>query len=69
MSKIIIFNKENILIAKLEGKIEDKEKLKVAKFKEYRLIKSNTIQKLLRKIEKVVKYHKKKESKNYEDDK
>ena len=60
MSKIIIFNKENILIAELEGKIEEKDEMKVAKFKEYKLIKSNTIQKLLRKMEKVIKYHKRK---------
>ncbi len=61
MSKIIIFNNKDILIATLDGKIEEKDKLKIAKFKEYKLIQSDTIQKLLRKIEKVIKYHKRRE--------
>jgi len=60
MSKIIIFNNKDILIANLDGKIEEKDKLKIVKFKEYKLIQSDTIQKLLRKIEKVAKYHKRK---------
>ena len=58
MSKIIIFNDKDILIAELEGKVEDENKMKIAKFKEYKLLKSNTVQKLLKKIEKAIKYHK-----------
>lgn len=57
MSKIIIFNNKDILIAKLEGKIEEENKIKIAKFKDYKLLKSNTVQNLLRKIEKAIKYH------------
>ena len=58
MSKIIIFNKKDILIADLEGKIENDNKMKIAKFKEYKLLKSNTAQKLIRKLERAIKYHK-----------
>lgn len=58
MSKIIIFNNKDILIADLEGKIEEENKMKVAKFKDYKLLQSATVQKLLKKIEKVIKYHK-----------
>lgn len=58
MSKIIIFNNKDILVAELEGKIEEENKVKIAKFKDYRLLKSNTVQKLLRKIEKAIQYHK-----------
>lgn len=57
MSKIIIFNNKDILIANLEGKIEEENKVKIAKFKDYKLFKSNTVQKLLKKIEKAIKYH------------
>lgn len=57
MSKIIIFNKKDILIADLEGNIENDNKMKIAKFKEYKLLKSNTAQKLLRKLERAIKYH------------
>lgn len=58
MIKIIIFNDKDILIAELEGKVKDENKMKIAKFKEYKLLKSNTVEKLLKKMEKAIKYHK-----------
>ena len=61
MSKIIIYNKDNILITKLEGKIEKDKDYRVVRFKDFKLLQSISIQKQLRKIEKVEKYHKSKE--------
>ena len=63
MSKIIIYNKDNILITKLEGKIEKDKDYRVVRFKDFKLLQSISIQKQLRKIEKVEKYHKSKEKK------
>lgn len=60
MTKIIIYDKKNILIAKLEGKVEKERDLKVAKFKDYSLVKSQTIKKHIKRIEAVLKYEKKK---------
>ena len=74
MNKVIIFNDEDFLIGELEGKIEttstwfDKENkttkvfpdipLRTAHFRQYKLIKSKTIRKELKKIERAIKYHK-----------
>lgn len=73
MSKIIIYDNKNILIANLdriETKREQIEKLLInspetiiekeyaAIFKEYKIIQSVSLKKQLRKIEKIFKYHK-----------
>lgn len=73
MSKIIIYDNKNILIANLdrtETKRERIEKLLInspetiiekeyaAIFKEYKIIQSVSLKKQLRKIEKIFKYHK-----------
>lgn len=59
MSKIIIYNKDNILVAELEGKIEKDKEYRVVRFKDFKLLQSISIQKQLRKIERNLKYHKK----------
>lgn len=56
MSKIIIWNKDNFLIADLDGKIEKLDNYRIAKFKEFKLMKSQSIKKQIRKIEAVIKY-------------
>lgn len=56
MPKIIIWNDRDFLIADLEGKTEKSGDFKIAKFKEYKLIKSQTINKQLKRIEAVLKY-------------
>lgn len=56
MPKIIIWDKDNFLLAELEGKTETLGQYKIAKFKNYKLIKSQTIRKQLKKIEAVIKY-------------
>ena len=61
MPKIIIYDRKNILIAELEGKVEKEKDLKVAKFKNYNLVKSQTIKKHIKRIEAVIKYERKKE--------
>lgn len=61
MPKIIIYDKKNILIADLEGKIQKNGQLREAKFKDYKLIKSQTIKKHIKRIEAVLKYEKRKE--------
>lgn len=61
MPKIIIYDRKNILIADLEGKVAKEGDLKVAKFKKYRLVKSQTIKKHIKRIEAVLKYERKKE--------
>lgn len=71
MSKIIIYDNKNILIAELEGKIEQetigeiitqKQYIRqvryTANFREYKLISSFSLQKQLKKIEKIFKFHK-----------
>ena len=69
MAKIIIWDKKNILIAELEGKVESEKNIKIAKFKKYSLIESQTIKKHIKRIEAVLKYGKNKEKneeKNWE---
>ena len=61
MPKIIVYDKKNILIAELEGKIQRSGQVKVANFKNYTLIESHTIRKHLKRIEAVMKYERKKE--------
>lgn len=61
MPKIIIYDKKNILIAELEGKIETNGEVKRANFKNFNLVKSQTIRKHIKRIEAVIKYEKKKE--------
>lgn len=56
MSKIIIWNKDNFLIADLEGKIQKVNQHRIVKFKEFKLMKSQSIKKQIRKIEAVIKY-------------
>ena len=56
MSKIIIWNKDNFLIAELDGKIQKEHNFRVVKFKEFKLMKSQSIKKQIRKIEAVIKY-------------
>lgn len=56
MPKIIIWDKDNFVIADLEGKTEDLGQYKIAKFKNYKLMKSQTIRKQIKKIEAVIKY-------------
>lgn len=69
MSKIIIYDNKNILVADLDrtevkqdvnGTIRKKEH--VAIFKDYRIIKSISLKKQLKKIEKIFKYHKEKKN-------
>lgn len=61
MPKIIIYDRKNILIAELESKVAKEGDIKVAKFKNYRLVKSQTIKKHIKRIEAVLKYERKKE--------
>lgn len=73
MSKIIIYDNKNILIADLERTETKRERIEkllqnnpstafeteyVAFFKEYKIIHSFSLKKQLRKIEKIFKYHK-----------
>ena len=69
MSKIIIYDNKNILIAELQGKVERETSLElaskclekntyIARFSEYKLISSISLKKQLRKIENIFKYHK-----------
>ena len=73
MSKIIIYDNKNILIADLEGTETKKEPIDkllqnkpaiafeteyAAIFKDYKIIHSFSLKKQLRKIEKIFKYHK-----------
>lgn len=60
MPKIIIYDRKNILIAELEGKIETNGDMKRAYFKNFRLVKSLTIMKHIKRIEAVLKYEKRK---------
>lgn len=73
MSKIIIYDNKNILIAELEGKIEQeiigeiitqKQYIRqvryTANFREYKIISSFSLQKQLKKIENIFKYHRRK---------
>ena len=61
MSKIIIYDNKNFLIAELNGKVDkEKESTYIAKFSKYRLIHSISLKKQLRKIEKIFRYHKEK---------
>lgn len=74
MSKIIIYDDKNFLIAELDGKVEkevisDKKKFNyiiknkyIATFSSYKLIHSYTLRKQLKKIEKIFKFHKEKKS-------
>ncbi len=61
MPKIIIWDKDNFVIADLEGKTENSGQYKIAKFKNYKLMKSQTIRKQIKKIEAVIKYSNMKE--------
>lgn len=56
MPKVIIWDKNNFVIADLEGKTENSGTFKIAKFKNYRIMKSQSIKKQLKKIEAVIKY-------------
>lgn len=70
MSKIIIYDNKNFLIAELQEKVEKETSLELttskylekntytAKFSEFKLISSISLKKQLRKIEKIFKYHK-----------
>ncbi len=72
MSKIIIYDNKNILIAELDGKVvkeavldEDRPQDIVknkytARFNTYKLVHSNSLQREIKKIEKIFKYHKEK---------
>ena len=74
MSKIIIYDNKNILIAELDRtetiKKECYDEMAYSKeyavfFKEHKIINSNSLRKQLKKIEQILKYHKdKKEVKN-----
>ena len=64
MPKIIIWDKDNFVIAELEGKTETSGSLKIAKFRNYRIIKSQTIRKYLKKIETAIKYTKGEQNEN-----
>lgn len=70
MSKIIIYNNRNILIANLNGEVKsNQEKINecvtknnyTAHFSEFKMIHSISLRKQLKKIEKIFKYHKEKE--------
>jgi len=56
MPKIIIWDKNNFVIADLEGKTEKSGSFKIVKFKNYKIIKSQTIRKYIKKIETAIKY-------------
>lgn len=69
MSKIIIYDNKNFLIAELQEKVEKETSLELtskylekntytAKFSEFKLISSISLKKQLRKIEKIFKCHK-----------
>lgn len=71
MSKIIIYDNKNILIANLEGRVEREKTGEIitnkqhiieykytVNFREFKLISSISLKKQLRKIEKIFKYHK-----------
>lgn len=70
MSKIIIYDNKNFLIAELDGKVikeavldEDKpqdivENKYTARFSTYKLVHSNSLKREIKKIEKIFKYHK-----------
>lgn len=69
MSKIIIYDNKNFLIAELQGKVEKETSLELtskylekytytARFGEFKLISSISLKKQLKKIEKIFKYHK-----------
>lgn len=73
MSKIIIYDNKNFLIAELEGKVEKETALELAskhlekntytaRFSTFKLISSISLKNQLRKIEKIFKYHKEKEN-------
>lgn len=77
MSKIIIYDNKNFLIADLEGKVErrliNEETIEkdyavikkyecIAKFGEFRIIHSISLKKQLKKIERIFKYHKEKKN-------
>ena len=74
MSKIIIYDNKNFLIAELEGRVEKEKTLNyaskyleenkyTAKFSDFKLISSISLRKQLKKIEKIFKYHKEKKVK------
>ena len=48
MPKIIIWDRSNFVIADLEGKTETSGPFKIAKFKNYKIMKSQTIKKQLK---------------------
>ncbi len=69
MSKIIIYDNKNFLIAELKGKVKKESSLELAskylekytytvRFSEFKLISSVSLKKQLKKIEKIFKYHK-----------
>lgn len=64
MAKVVIYDKEKILIAELERmeKIKNKslQSEYIAKFKEYKILHSISLKKQLKQIEKIFKYHKEK---------
>lgn len=70
MSKIIIYDNKNILVADLDRTETIKERNEaeisvnsyeyLAIFKEYKIINSNSLRKQLKRIEKIFKYHKSK---------
>lgn len=64
MSKIIIYDNKNILIANLDRtekiKINEMEVEHSAIFKEYKILHSISLRKQLKKIEKIFKYHREK---------
>ena len=59
MAKVIIYDNKNFLIGDLEGKTKKNNDNTVdLKLINYKVIKSHTIRKLLKKIEKAIRFHK-----------
>lgn len=58
MSKIVIYNGNDILLAEIKGKVKNRGNIKIVEFERYKMIESQTANKMLNRLEKVFKYHK-----------
>ena len=58
MSKIVIYNGKDILLAEIKGKVKNRGNIKIVEFERYKMIESQTANKMLNRLEKVFKYHK-----------
>lgn len=60
MSKIVIYNGKDILLAEIKGKVKNHGNIRVVEFERYKMIESQTANKMLNRLENVFKYHKEK---------